>query len=384
MRRALFFVVLLGCAREASAPNASMTRGAAAAPSASIVRWAEVTRSPWPASTREGRDTRLAAFCGERDEALEGVAARLLSEQVRDADRALALLRAGGEPHVRPRVVIATGQAPIGEEVLRAQLESVKSEHSRCGIAIGLQPNSEEIVLTVAIDALADLAPLPTRARTGEWLSLDASLTVPAEGAKVVLMGPRGLPRTIPTSFDAEAGRVRARFVLDQPGAFTVQVVVDLVHGPQPVLEARVFADVVPTIEDEVAPGEEAARGTEGTAAMTRMLNAARASERLPPLSSDPKLDAVARAHAERMRDTKRTAHDLGDGDLRSRMTAANVEATSIGENVARASSIVAAHRALHASPSHRMNMLGHYTRVGVGIATSTDGSVYVCQVFAR
>ena len=42
------------------------------------------------------------------------------------------------------------------------------------------------------------------------------------------------------------------------------------------------------------------------------------------------------------------------------------------------------ANRALHASPSHRMNLLGGYTHVGVGIAKDDAGDVWVCEVFAE
>ncbi|GAH82864.1 unnamed protein product, partial [marine sediment metagenome] len=40
--------------------------------------------------------------------------------------------------------------------------------------------------------------------------------------------------------------------------------------------------------------------------------------------------------------------------------------------------------RALHASPSHRINLLrADYTHMGVGVARASDGSVYVCETFA-
>jgi uncharacterized protein YkwD len=45
---------------------------------------------------------------------------------------------------------------------------------------------------------------------------------------------------------------------------------------------------------------------------------------------------------------------------------------------------VALAHRALHASPSNRMNLLrADYTHVGLAVLRAQDGSVYVCQVFA-
>lgn len=185
----------------------------------------------------------------------------------------------------------------------------------------------------------------------------------------------------------------RARFSVDQPGAFTVQLVADLTDGPRPVLEARIFADIAPIDPDDdaPAPGEDASDGSDGdndakhADALLRMVTALRAAENLKPLARHPKLDAIARAHAERMRDAGLAVHDAGDGNPQYRFEAdASLHAKAIGENVARATSIARAHRALHASPSHRVNLLrADYTHIGIGVATAADGSVYVCETFA-
>src|SRR6185436_12449149 len=114
---------------------------------------------------------------------------------------------------------------------------------------------------------------------------------------------------------------------------------------------------------------------------LARMISSLRSSEGLAPLSRDEKLDALAQAHAERMRDGHAVAHDMGDGDLRARFEAeGTLDARAVGENVAHAPSVALAHRALHASPSHRINLLRvDYTHMGIGIAKAPDGSVYVC-----
>ena len=85
------------------------------------------------------------------------------------------------------------------------------------------------------------------------------------------------------------------------------------------------------------------------------------------------------------MRDQKAVAHDLGDGDFKERFEAeGGIEARAVGENVAHAPTLALAHRALHASPSHRINLLrGDYTHLGIGVARASDGSVYVCETFA-
>jgi uncharacterized protein YkwD len=363
------------------------------------------TRSPWPAASFDERVAALMAACGAPDGALVRVATKLASERAHglgapDPDRVVSLLRAYGEPHVRPRIVSASTRGPRDDETIRAQLERLKHPGTRCGVAF-TRPESEhadhhgsELFVAVVIDALADLDPLPTRARTGEWLTFSALLRVPASSAKLVVLGPRGLPRTIPTSVDRTSDieqqsiRVRARFALDRPGPFTVQLVGELATGPQPLLEARVFADVEPPAGEEAvmaAPGEDAATGVnDHAAALARMTAALRSSEALPALARDVRLDDLALAHAEQMKRAGSVAHDLGDGDLALRFEASGLVAKQVGENVARARSVALAHRALHASPSHRMNLLRtDYTHFGAGVVSDDSGDVYVCEVFA-
>jgi len=366
--------------------------------------WSTVTRSPWPLEPgRDPREAAIASACGADDGALTRVAHELVDLRARglgtpDAETLVAKLRAAGQPYVRPRVFVASGHAPIDDTKLRGELARRTDLRApvRCGVAIAGTPHGGEVLLALRVEALADLAPLPTRARTGEWLSFEARVHVPARSAKLVVLGARGMPKTVPTSLDPATGIARARFVLDQPGGFTVQLIADLSEGPRPLLEARVFADVTPTTpgEEPTAPGEELAAATPATSLgepggdallLTRMVGALRQSEGFPALVRDEKLDALARAHAERMRDQKAVAHDLGDGDFKERFEAeGGIEARAVGENVAHAPTLALAHRALHASPSHRINLLrGDYTHLGIGVARASDGSVYVCETFA-
>ena len=66
------------------------------------------------------------------------------------------------------------------------------------------------------------------------------------------------------------------------------------------------------------------------------------------------------------------------------RFESAGLAAKLVGENVARARSVAFAHRALHASPSHRMNLLrAEHTHAGFGVVRDDNGNVYACEVFA-
>lgn len=372
---------------EPAVPSSHVPPVVAKAPEPDAV---DVTRSPWPlaAADAEPRARAVTKSCGEPDGAVERVARAIARTRARglgapDGDKVAAMLRAAGVPHPRPRVLSATGAAPLDGDDLRTRVATLATPLARCGVAVARTPHGGEVWVAIAVDALADMAPLPRRARAGEWLTVEAKLHVGAKSARVLLTGARGLPRSIPASLDAESGVVRARFALERPGAYLVQVVGDVEGGPRPLLEAQVGSEDVLLGEDDVAaPGEEAS-GSDDATTVERMVLALRRTEDQRPLARDRRLDVLARAHAAQMAKAGLVAHDVGAGDLRARAGAADVVAKRVGENVAHATDLAHAHRALHASPSHRLNLLdADYTRIGVGVVRAEDGSVWVCQIF--
>lgn len=354
--------------------------------------WADFTESPrGPITPADARDRSLWTACGAFDRSLTAVAARLAGGELssRDMEALTQALRAAGSPHVWPRAWTLAGKRIDRGEALARMKRWLATFHNegerRCGLAWSRHPVDGEVLAAVVVDAAADLDPVPSRARPGSWVNIGASVLVPAIGAKVVVLGPTGAPRSIPTSLSD--GRIQARFNADRPGAWLVQVLIDGSAGPRPVLEAPVFVGIEPPDAPAVAgpaPGEEAAAGVSDPAlAVLQMIAAARRAEGLAPLARDPRLDRLARAHAEAMRRGGQVAHDAGDGDPSSRMRAAGLAGALVGENVAHAASAQLVHRALWASPSHRENLLeSRFDKVGVGAAVDEDGTVWVTELF--
>jgi len=350
--------------------------------------------SPQPTlALEEGDEGRLQGACGEADAALLAVATQLIERQSEgsaelDVDAISYALRAAGAPYVWPRAWLfngSEGEVETAKARMQLWLRSFEGGGARrCGVSLRHEGGSRMSVAAVAVDVLADLEPLPTRARIGQWIEVRATLRVPASEAKLVVLGPRGAPRPVPTTFDA--GRVRARFNADLPGAWLVQILGAVDGGPRPLLEALVFAGTEPpnTAITSKAPGEDAPnRASDPRAALYALVNAARASERVPTLERDARLEALAEEHAQAMRRARKTAHDTGDGDLNQRLERAGLE-LSAGENVAHAGSAALAQRALWASPSHRENLLFRgFDSVGIGVAPDPDGTLWVCQIFA-
>jgi uncharacterized protein YkwD len=349
--------------------------------------WETATRSPRAPGPSE-RDA-FGALCtadGALVETAERFALAVRAGRIPDAGELELWLRMQGSPYVWPRAWASEGLDGAPGASIESWLEGlVAVGERRCGLARD-ERGPTTVVALVAADVLADLETLPLRARVGSWLTLEARLLVPAASAKVILLGPTGPPQPIPTAFAGQ--RIRAPFVLREPGRFLVQVLAEVSGGPRPVLEALVFADVEPPANPapDPAPGEESG-GESGdpAGAVFAMLSEVRAREGLPALQRRPELDRVALDHAGAMRDAGHIGHDLGSGDPAQRLMAAGIPAIRAGENVAHAASAKLVHRKLYASPSHRANLLSDdFDSVGVGAVTDAQGLLWVCQIYAR
>ncbi|MEQ9322509.1 MAG: CAP domain-containing protein [Polyangiaceae bacterium] len=353
----------------------------------SPLRWVAETESP-----RSAQPTGpLYRACGGRDLGLVSVAAQIVRRRLRGmpppSERQLeTLLRASGVPQVFPRAWSLRGDH--GDEVIATKLggwlaKRPPAGHRRCGIARGTDAEGVPVVVVVTVDAFADQAALPTRARVSKWLRLEAALHVPAHDAKVVLLGPRGRPKRVLASLSGDT--VRSRFMLDAPGRWLVQVVADLSSGPQPVLESTVWVDRDPpdTLPEELptAAGTAAPKPS----ALFTLLNRSRQKEGLPPLHRDQKLDRIARDHAAAMMTARRAAHDVGQGPPTERVERAGLVVHRVGENVASAPTVARVHEALWDSPSHRENMLdASFRRTGVALAIDRTGQLWAVQLFSE
>jgi len=371
------------------APHAGPVTDASADRHPGPVLWQPETRSPQMVAVVSEGAAALYARCGEPDQALERVANELVERRVSGcapptASELDALLRVQGAPQIWPSAW-SVGGLGDEQEIVRRLASWVErappATRPRCGLARSVGGDGRAVVAAVRVDAQADLEPLPTRARLGQWLGLDAVLNVPADRVQVILLGPRGRPRRVPSSLSA--GRASSRFALDQPGGWLVQLVATLPNGPLPVLEARVFVEVEPPADLGEPPAPGQAEVGEDASALGRMLNAARASERLPPLERDAELDRLAEEHARDMAERGELGHEIGHGAPDERVVAAGLGRGAVGENVATAATVARAHASLWSSPSHRENLLGErFRRVGLAVVLDARGACWVTEIF--
>ena len=191
--------------------------------------WRMVTLSPRPVSPSRGAPPYL-SICGVGDYALFEVAARVAQRQAEhaflaSADELSFDLRAAGDPHAWPRAWALSGSG-LNDDEIAHRLGAWASTWTtlgvrRCGVAKLPVADGTTIVVAIAIDALADLSPLPASTRVGQWITLDGTMLIPASGAKVVLLGPKGVPKAVPASLAGD--RIHAAFSVDQPGVWLIQ-----------------------------------------------------------------------------------------------------------------------------------------------------------------
>ncbi|MAQ18118.1 MAG: hypothetical protein CMN30_25390 [Sandaracinus sp.] len=131
-------------------------------------------------------------------------------------------------------------------------------------------------------------------------------------------------------------------------------------------------------------PARRARYDRAGEAAMLERINELRASQDLPPLTREPGLDEAARVHSEDMAAHTQLVHvSERTGTPAARVRGAGVEASRIGENIARHATTGGAFDAILGSEAHRAQLLeGAFTHIGLAALRAEDG-IYVTQVLA-
>lgn len=107
------------------------------------------------------------------------------------------------------------------------------------------------------------------------------------------------------------------------------------------------------------------------------LINEERADAGLDPLRSDPSLASVAQAWSAKMASSGRLAHNPS---LRDQV---DPGWQRLAENVGTGSGVEVLHRSFMASAGHRGNVLGDFSRVGVGVVEA-GGRLWVTVNFLQ
>lgn len=113
--------------------------------------------------------------------------------------------------------------------------------------------------------------------------------------------------------------------------------------------------------------------------AFVARINTLRASKGLGTLEVDGELTAIARRWAARMAAAGNISHN------RNFQNEVSADWVKLGENVGMGPEIDKLHRAFVASPTHYKNLVdGDYTRVGVGVVVTGNGTIFTAHQFER
>ena len=197
---------------------------------------------------------------------------------------------------------------------------------------------------------------------------------------------------------DVPVTRHGDRFEVDVPtgdGEGQVAMSIDGVgpSGPDKLLQLTVeVGDALPRSIDVLVPPSEDDLGDLASAERFayELLSLDRRRLGVPPLTLDPALSAVARAHSDEMRDRGYFGHQSPTtGLVTDRLRAAGYRSSATGENLALNDGIAEAEASLMASVGHRKNIAQPlFTHVGIGMARREHddgrGEWLLAQVFAR
>lgn len=341
------------------------------------------------------RDLPLLERCGRGDAALAAVAQRvaMAKASAEPAPDVKALLRRAGVTDPWPQWLTLEG-SPIdraeAEQRVARWASGLQGGRRRCGVASVSTDRGEVISIVEAPRGVAARVG-PDRIRVGAWATIEARIPDGFQVRSVTVIEPGGLaPRTIP--FSVYRGELIARFAADHAGTWRCAITADAGEGPRPMANLELIAgtaidggderDRDANLHGETIPGEnESAESDPET--LLAMLAAARRQAGRKPLERDRALDALATQHARAMAKHEQLGHDTGEGDPAERVQRALVSARLVGENVARAKTIRAAHRSLWESIGHRENLLSpRFTHVGVGVVSDDKGQRWAVELF--
>ncbi|MCB9489085.1 MAG: CAP domain-containing protein [Deltaproteobacteria bacterium] len=231
-----------------------------------------------------------------------------------------------------------------------------------------------------------NLDPLPRRIAKGMSIDIAGTILVPLTDLRINVDGPFGTDRYLP---EIRGTRFAAVIPTTSTGEHRIEVTVVTDQGPEVAALMTVeVGDTGPSLGNHEDIAYRSIRGVaDGRARLLELINQRRAKENLPPVIIDDRLNTMAQAHAEEMRQTGKVSHiSKISGDIADRARKENIDFARITENVAVDQRVEDAHISFDKSASHRENMLDpEVDRVGIGIAFSqTSDSVYVVENYAK
>lgn len=219
----------------------------------------------------------------------------------------------------------------------------------------------------------ASLEPIARHLDAGSPLPVRGTLAAGYSNPVVVVERPSGEVQRLPAGGGPDFD---VRVPSEGTGVHQVELLARGPLGESVVANFPVYVGVdVPTVlhldaEPETSGGTGDVTSVRGE--LHRLANETRTELGLPALDCDPRIDAVALAHSEDMRDHDFVGHQSPTtGTAADRVHAAGLTSGLVLENVGRGYSAAEIHRGLLASPGHRANLVNPDANVcGLGVTS--------------
>lgn len=262
---------------------------------------------------------------------------------------------------------------------LREFIESAPSNKAINRYGIRVSPGGKSVAVVLG-RVEASFSPVKRLLEPGESVTLKGDVRGNQTGCQVYLTKPDG---TVDSKKPCTGRSFDETFVLEQPGAYQLELMGNGADGPSILANLPLFVGVP-------EPAFETLQGTvtdpaQAEQRMLELLNRDRATAGAPPLRTDAELRTIALSHSEDMVDHNFFAHvSPSTGTPQDRFVRADLLMSDFGENIALGPTAEAAHQGLMNSPGHRMNMLNpRFTHVGIA-AVSRSRDMIVTLNFGR
>lgn len=179
-------------------------------------------------------------------------------------------------------------------------------------------------------------------------------------------------------------GRFEATLSLPE-GQWTVEIIGEGPLGPLPLAQFELGSGRHPVNSFREPRSVKTGDRANPSELLTSLINESRQRYGLKPLVRNDRLDDIATLHTMDMVRNEFVGHaSPNTGDVGNRLSQHRLAPSTYGENIARNTTIVDAHRSLMHSISHRLNILDpNFTDLGLGIRKK-DGQWFVTELYAR
>ena len=259
----------------------------------------------------------------------------------------------------------------IGQAIAEA---AQKSKLSHCGGAV-VRDGARLIVALAWSSRLISLSQdVPAQIASTDSLNLRGELTHGLKKPLLAITDPKGQVSRTPLG---EGATFKHTLRFPERGVYAIELLGEGPSGITVVANFPVAVGVaIPKVDALAAEGPAERSAGEVSSALATLIAKEREARKLPPLTIETRLAAIAQNHSQDMLAHGFIAHTSpSTGEASDRVLRARLTSTVVLENIGRGYSASEIHQSLMESPGHRGNILNPDAReLGIGVVEEVEG----------